>query len=76
MEQSAEQVGTALVADAEAATTEKPGERALDHPAVRPQPLAGLHAPTRILDTEDAQLRSSVDMLGQRIVVPLKRFVS
>jgi hypothetical protein len=47
MEQSAEHVGMALVADTEAAAAEQPGERALDHPAVPPQPLAGLHTPTR-----------------------------
>ena len=30
----------------------------------------------RNLDTENPRLRSSVSMLGQRIVVPLKRFVA
>jgi hypothetical protein len=42
-----EQVGTALVADAEAATAEQPGERALDYPAMPSQSLAGLHPPAR-----------------------------
>ena len=42
MEQALEQVGPPLVAHAEAAAAEQPGERALDHPAVSPEPLAGV----------------------------------
>jgi hypothetical protein len=38
-----------------------------------PEPVARRAA--RILDTEDPRLHSSVGMLSQRIVVPLKRFV-
>ncbi len=41
--------------------------------APTPEPVARLIA--RILDTENPRLRYSVGMLGQRIVVPLKRLV-
>jgi len=41
-----EQVGAPLVADAEAAKVEQPGERPLDHSAVPAQSLAGVDAAT------------------------------
>ena len=44
MEQSLEEVSTPFVADTEAAITEQPGQRALDHPAVPAQALAGIDA--------------------------------
>ena len=39
-------VGAPLVADREAAEAVEPGQRALDHPAVPAQPLAGVDAPS------------------------------
>jgi hypothetical protein len=44
VEQPVEQVGTALVADAEAATAEQPGERALDDPALSSESFGGVDA--------------------------------
>lgn len=39
VEQSLQQVGAPLIADAEPAAAKQPGERALNHPPVAPQPL-------------------------------------
>jgi hypothetical protein len=44
VEEPLEQVGAPLVADAEAKVTDQPGEGALDHPPVLPQPLGGVDA--------------------------------
>jgi hypothetical protein len=46
VEQPLEEVHPPLVADAEAAAAEQPGEAALDHPAVPPEPLTGVDSPT------------------------------
>jgi hypothetical protein len=42
VEQPLEQISSPLVAHTEATTAEQPGERALDHPAVPTEPLAGV----------------------------------
>src|SRR5215216_5934934 len=44
VEQPLQQVGAPLVAHAEAAAAEQPGEAALDDPAVPPQPFGGVDA--------------------------------
>src|SRR5262245_18221569 len=45
VQQPPQEVRPPLVADAEAAAAKQPGKRALHHPAVPPQPLAGLDPP-------------------------------
>jgi hypothetical protein len=45
--QSMEQVGPALVANAEAAAAEQPRRSALDHPAVPTKPLTGVDPTSR-----------------------------
>jgi hypothetical protein len=42
VEQALQHLGTPFVADAQVPTAEQPGKRALDDPAVPPEPLAGL----------------------------------
>ena len=49
-------VGAPLVADGQAAEAVEPGQRALDHPAVAAQPLAGVSMPLRAMRTLDAAL--------------------
>ena len=44
VQQPLEQVGPSFVADTEAATAEQPRERALHHPSMAAQPLAGVDA--------------------------------
>ncbi len=57
-----EQDGPPLVAHAEAATAEQPGERALDHPAVPPQSLGGVNPATGNPGSDAARSQGTADL--------------
>jgi hypothetical protein len=75
VEQPSEQIGSPLVGHTEATTAEQPGERALDHPAVPTQPLAGVNPPSGNprSDTPSAESAAEVRRIVGLIRVQLGR---